>query len=113
MGLDFNLTKAHWSYSGFNNFRRRIASIIGIELDNMVGFGGKISWDTIDDNIKPLLSHSDCDGELSPEDCKIVEPRLRELVKYWDDTDYDKIQALRLVSGMKASYTKNIPLKFI
>jgi hypothetical protein len=112
MGIDFNLTEAQWSYSGFNNFRRRLANKIGIELNNMDGFGGKISWDTIDDTIKPLLNHSDCDGELSPKDCKKVEPRLRKLVKDWDDDDYDKIQALLLADGMKVSYTKNIPLKF-
>lgn len=106
MGLNFakriyELIDCSWSYSGFNAFRKRLAKEINIELDNMDGFGGDISWDTVNDPIKPLLHHSDCEGELSPDDCEIVYPRLLELVENWLDDDYDKINAIRLTETMK------------
>ncbi|MCL1700756.1 hypothetical protein [Lysinibacillus sp. Bpr_S20] len=80
MGLDFSHGEAHWSYGGFNNFRRRLASKIGMNLDGMVGFGGNIPFHIYQDNIIPLLNHSDCEDELTIEECKQVAPRLRELV---------------------------------
>jgi hypothetical protein len=48
MGLDICVghpdrdgNSIHYSYSGFAHFRRRIARQIGIDLDRMVGFGGR------------------------------------------------------------------------
>lgn len=40
MGLDFTHCEARWSYSSFNNFRRKLAACIGMNLDDMQGFGG-------------------------------------------------------------------------
>lgn len=106
MGIDFTWEGedeqdiAHWAYGGFMRFRKKLASEIGINMDEMTGFGGERKWDNIQDNIKPLLDHSDCDGELSPEECQQVSSRLKELVKEWDD-DYDKQQALILARNME------------
>ncbi|CAM5353616.1 hypothetical protein [Bacillus safensis FO-36b] [Bacillus safensis subsp. safensis] len=41
MGLDFTHCEAHWSYSDFHGFRKRLAACIGMNLDDMEGFGGK------------------------------------------------------------------------
>lgn len=112
MGLDFSHCDAHWSYSGFHRFRCKLAKEIGIDLDSMKGFGGKISWDKIKDPIKPLLNHSDCDGELTSEECREVAPRLRELVKDWPDDDYDKQKALELADGMEFAAIMNENLEF-
>jgi len=112
MGLDFAYKRIeiphespHWSYSGFDRFRKRLAAEIGIDLDKMEGFDRSdidgISWDTVDDAIAPLLNHSDCEGELPPEVCDGIYPRLIELVQKWPDDDYDKINALRLAAMMK------------
>jgi hypothetical protein len=101
MGLDFNGAEAHWSYSGFSAFRRKLAKEIGINLDSMQGFGGDLSWKNIQDPICILLNHSDCDGTISHTLCKKVAPRLRRLIESWDDTDYDKQQALLLAKGME------------
>ena len=108
MGIDFNLCDAHWSYSGFHFFRRRLANEIGINLDEMQGFsfiGDDIverkSWENITDPIKLLLDHSDCDGYLTPSQCRKIYPRILELVKNWVDDDYDKKQAIELANGMK------------
>ncbi|WAH35012.1 hypothetical protein [Alicyclobacillus dauci] len=112
MGLDFSHCDAHWAYSGFMRFRRRLAEQIGFALDEMEGFGGTRSFDEMVDDIKPLLDHSDCDGELTPEECKQVAPRLRELVSGWLDDDRDKIQALDLAEGMELAAEEGEPLRF-
>ncbi|MEC1373384.1 hypothetical protein P9D39_03540 [Heyndrickxia oleronia] len=118
MGLDFSHCDAHWGYGGFMNFRRRLAEKIGIDLLKMDGFTGPvqgyrgISWETVTDQIKPLLDHSDCDGILTPDECKQVYPRLIELTMDWDESDPDKINALELVKGMKLCIENNEDLEF-
>lgn len=115
MGIRFSPGEANWSYSGFHDFRTRLASEAGINLDQMDGFSsGKesIDWDTIEDDIEPLLNHCDSDGELTVEECLKVAPRLRELVSTWDDDDYDKINALRLAAGMNESVRTGENLEF-
>lgn len=108
MGIDFSHCNAHWSYGNFHNFRRKLASQIGINLDLMDGFymdehfcrKEGISWSGVDDPIKILLNHSDCDGFLTPRECRKVYPRLLDIVKNWDDDD-DKMMAINLANGMK------------
>jgi len=108
MGLNFHLCKSidpQWSYGGFHRFRTHVAKSIGIQLDEMEGFtsNGK-SWDSIDDPIKILLNHSDCDGELEASECEKIYPRLIEIVSSWPktvDNEYDIETALKLAEAMK------------
>lgn len=103
MGIDFRHYDSpaghhcpQWAYSGFNRFRARLAASEGFDLDEMQGFSkgdwdldgdhrvfGTRPWDEITTPIKPLLNHSDCDGELTPEECAQVAPRLREVAEAW------------------------------
>jgi len=142
MGLDFSDCNAHWAYSGFMRFRDRLAKEIGICIYFMEGFWIKgensmsnvemtkrllgaeivenfywfpekpLKWDKIKDDIVPFLYHSDCDGKLTARECKKIAPRLKELVKDWDDNDYDKQQALELIKGMNKCAKNNKPLRF-
>jgi hypothetical protein len=86
---------------------------IGVNLNSMEGFGGIFPWDNFDDDIIPLLNHSDCDGELTPEECAKVAPRLKELVEAWGDYEYDKRTATELISGMEKCAAANEPLEFL
>lgn len=107
MGLDLFQNDTHiarWSYSGFHEFRKRLAKAIGIDLDNMDGFGGKLGWDTCNSPLRDILDHPDCEGSLvaNPE----LGKALREAVAQWsddEDTDegYDKKQALELVAALE------------
>lgn len=159
MGLDLsvgNESCGSWSYSGFNDFRRKLAEQVGIVLGNMEGFHNfnyrdftrfsdymdaikldslapKISWETVDDPIKHLLSHSDCDGELDSSICGELADRLEEIIMNWPTKrtlnlsdfwqansypakmeldDYDTTQARRLVEGLRKAAELNIPVEF-
>jgi len=56
------------SYTYFHNWRRTLARIVGINLDQMAGFNGCKSW-TGHERFYELLNHSDCDGKLTPLEC--------------------------------------------
>lgn len=121
MGIDFCHTRPddhycpQWSYGGFNHFRVALAAAEGFDLEEMQGFGkggyfdgtrvhGTRPWEEIVTPLKPLLNHSDCDGELSPAECAQVAPRLREVATGWtEDTPegcFDRRAALRLAECM-------------
>lgn len=112
MGLDFSHCNANWSYSGFDDFRHKIANEIKMNLDEMEGFGGERKFSDFNDDIVPLIDHLDCDGELSPDQCRKIAPRLRELVKDWSNNDYDKVAALDLAEGMELAAKKSEHLQF-
>ncbi|MFW6219834.1 MAG: hypothetical protein ACOCZ5_01340 [bacterium] len=115
MGIDFSHGDAHWSYGGFHRFRILIAENCNINLSEMEGFGGTKSWENIDDPIVPFLYHSDCDGKLSPKECKMIIPRLRELIKMIPEEDqyqYDITMGLELVEGMTLASSCNEDLIF-
>lgn len=122
MGLDFSHGDAHWSYSGFHRFRCKLARAINIDLEEMDGFArepllgciveGKPWPDTEIDPLIALLNHSDCDGELTPDQCKSIAPRLREIVEQFPADDYDRQQALMLADGMDEAVQENELLEF-
>jgi hypothetical protein len=121
MGLDFSHGGASWAYGGFARFREALATHEGFNLREMDGFGplgrtdwiGK-PWDTITTDLRPLLEHSDCDGELTPAECRQVAPRLREVIDaLWpDEHDYDRRAGLALVHGMGLAAQADEPLQF-
>jgi len=100
MGLDFSHSDAHWSYSGFNRFRKRLAACLGLNLDEMQGFGGENPWPN-DVFCQHFMYHSDCDGDIQPKYCQEIADKLRDLVKHWPDDDFDKSQALMLADGLE------------
>jgi len=112
MGLDFIGSDVHFSYSGFHFFRIELAKSIGIDLEKMEGFGGNISFDTVNDGIKDFLNHSDCDGYLNPSQMKQIIPRLREIVNTWEDSDWEKERALKLANDMEKLVKEKKKLKF-
>lgn len=100
-----------WSYTGFNAFRTRLSFEAGINLRQMDGFGGSVPW-AIDDAIVPLLNHSDCDGVLTPAECAMVAPRLRELISRWGEDDYDRQTGEQLADMMAECAAGGVDLEF-
>ncbi len=102
----------HVSIFGKNIEEKRPVGAIAAEYCDYVGIQPVITWDKVSDDIKYLLNHSDCDGFLTPSECRKVAPRIRELVKNWPDDDRDKINALLLANGMDLARSKRQKLKF-
>lgn len=113
MGMDFTHCEAHWSYTDFHDFRCRLAACIGMNLDEMEGFGGDIPFENFTDDIILLQDLSDSDSYLMPEVCQTVAVRLRQLIRNWPDDDMDKMNALHLAEGMELAHQQNEPLGFI
>ena len=113
MGVDFSHCNAHWAYSGFMRFRQKLADqSIGVDLLSMHGYGGDTPWENFDDDIIPLLNHSDCEDDLTFEECAKIAPRLKEIIENWDDGDYDKRSALELIVGMEECILNEESLSF-
>lgn len=109
--MGVSIGKAQWSYHGFSAFRQELARLEGIELEEMQGFGGQRPWDEYATDLRPLLDHSDCDGDLSPEECAQVWPRLAKLVSRLS-RDYDRVSAAALVESMRAAAESGRRLEF-
>lgn len=158
--IDYGFDKSpHWSYSGFTDFRVRLAAEIGITLKNMPGFEllarkeadanvvlvrdallvgllgpgmmeairnvppprSKLKWPSPDrEPLVLLLSHSDCDGKLSGEQCAAIFPRLREIASKWSAKEdlehlaesYDRQNAMLLADMMEQAAKENLTLVF-
>jgi len=72
MGLDTTHDCWHGSYSSFATFRKRLAKSIGEDYENLLELGGSKTPEEVNHPITPLLFHSDCDGDLSVEECESI-----------------------------------------
>lgn len=114
MGLDFSHGTAHWSYGGFHRARTKLAAVLGIELDAMQGFGGNKAWpDAEKVPLVGLLYHSDCDGDLTPDQCRKIAPALRAAVQQWPADDFDRDGFNRLADAMDEAAAADEPLEFM
>lgn len=116
MGLDTSHNAWHGPYTAFNRFRVRLAEMVGINLRQMDGYGGNNSWDSVSDGLAPLLNHSDCDGELSPDECKMIADRLDELMPKIQITtpgdSYFYQQVLKFRNGCIEAYKEKEAIDF-
>ncbi|AWN03857.1 hypothetical protein PBI_PEREGRIN_17 [Rhodococcus phage Peregrin] len=125
MGIDIG--QAHWAYGSFHRFRTRLAEAEGIDLNQMEGFQRPIgecarnSWtnDAGEDItiLRPFLDHSDCDGELSWQECEQVVDRLAEILNEWakaseSEFDHDVYEGRVLVTEMRACINHKEALEF-
>lgn len=113
---DLAAPSPQWSYGGFKLFRERLAESEGFDLSQMAGFGGTRDWDEITTDLKPLLCHSDCDGEMTAAECAQVAPRLYGVLASWDQRGIDLMHDLRsgaeLVKAMEMCAAGNLTLVF-
>ena len=74
------------SYSGFHIWRRRLAKLGGVDLDEMVGFSSDCNcnsqkW-TKEEPFYELLDHSDCEASLTPKKCKELQQDFNYFENY-------------------------------
>ena len=100
MGLEFKSKSCEcdvrWSYCGFSELRRSIATFFSIDLDKMDGFNEEndykgISWSIVKNPIKYFLNHSDCDGIIPPNRLRKIIPELK---KYNQINENERLEKL-------------------
>jgi len=135
MGLDTTHDAFHGAYSAFNSFRKFVLESIGgsypphkdktLKDDYWYwgedsGFGSETHKGLLE-----FLAHSDCDGEISPEMCKVVAdeleailPQIKERAKTVEayghilrDGGYVQVTKL-FIEGCRLAHERNEPLEF-
>jgi hypothetical protein len=135
MGLDTTHDAFHGAYSAFNNLRRFLLKSIGGSFppheDKSFkdgfwywGDGSEYSSET-HKGLLEFFSHSDCDGEILPEMCKIVAdelegilPHVEQLAKTEEvfghllrDGGYVEVTK-RFIEGCRLAHKRSEPLEF-
>jgi hypothetical protein len=133
MGLDTTHNAFHGAYSAFNNFRRFLLKSIGGSFpphenkeleDGYWYFGDGYNVET-HKGLREFFGHSDCDGEISPEMCKVVADELEDIlprVEKLAETEPSYGHILRdggwvsvtkqFIEGCRLAYERNEPLEF-
>lgn len=146
MGLDCSHDAWHGAYSAFMRWRCEIARIAGIPLELMegfytpdmntmklAGFAGEnarpvmdllnrncpIAWSALKpDPLHTLLNHSDCEGDISSEDCAKIADRLQEILPAFPKGDAGghignwRDKTAQFIAGCRAAAAANEPLNF-
>ncbi len=129
MGLDVSHNAFSGAYSAFNRFRQELARAHGGSYPphDKPGLDEQLFYfaEDADRNTNPGLfiffSHSDSDGEISPEDCKLVADELEALIPKLNSSN-DRGHITRaggivevtksFIAGCRAAHEANEPLKF-
>jgi len=88
MGLDTSHDAFHGAYSAFNRFRQAVAAAMGgswpphkdPKLKDTEWYWGRGFDEKTHPGLFVLMSHSDCDGVISPTDCELVANDLASLL---------------------------------
>jgi len=103
MGLNVSYDAWNGSYSSFNNFRKELCRVAGVDWDSI---DDRYEWcnylgmwkETPSDPLLVLLVHSDCDGYIFPAQMEQLANRLIELKPLvdedWQESVQDFIDAL-------------------
>lgn len=75
-----------------------------------------IKWENLlpecqDLRLVPLLSHSDCDGEIPPAECASIADALEALLPELKD-EYMRTKTRQFIAGCRAAAAEGVPLGF-
>lgn len=129
MGLDCTHDAFHGAYSAFNRFRQEVALAIGgsypphtdKSLDDNIWYWGDDYNQRSHPGLYEFFNHSDCDGEISPENCLLIADELEALLprissnNEWGHIERDggyKQVLRRFINGCRAAAAKNEALEF-
>jgi hypothetical protein len=132
MGLDTSHDCYHGSYSGFKEFRNKLALAAGYKLKSELNLIGHIStyidvdwtqferenfngvWKrTWEDPLMYLIAHSDCEGNIEPKEGKPLSARLKEILPLVNKDDIYFVSALnRFITGLDLAASKNENVEF-
>ena len=130
MGLSTSHGCWHGPYSAFTRWRNNLAKVAGYNVkmvqeedktlwptvmldwghiteDNLMG-----TWDkTPDDPLLILLAHSDCDGDIFPENAVALAGCLEKLLPFLKE-EWEQEATQRFINGLKAAANANEPVMF-
>lgn len=119
MGLDTSHNAYHGPYSSFTEWRKIIASKIGIDLYSMEGYkNGNTPFSSLPDNpINIILDHSDCDGEIYWQDCEAIANALEAILPdLWKDKSISHMHYLNItekfIAGCRLAFSKQENIDF-
>ena len=138
MGLDCTHGAFNGPYSAFNRLRQTVAKACGASFpphprdaldnegellsDDLIYFPE--SWNENDyPGLREFLGHSDCDGEISPNMCKIVADELESLLPIINAIEQSQktvnirglshyIATQKFIAGCLLAYERNESLEF-
>lgn len=116
MSLDlYMLVPKHTGFSmsqqDFHELRKKLAAEIGIQLDEMEGFGGEGKFEDWNDPLIPFLHQAEDEETMSPSVCSTVYPRILDLIVEWENDEY-KEKARDLAITMKTCEEEGCALLF-
>ena len=78
------------------------------------GFGGTLLFEPLKHEIKPLLDHSDCSGNITPEDAKSIVIGLNLIISNMDKEPYEgfKFHCERFRDGCIEAIEANEDIEF-
>ena len=120
MGLTVSHDAFNGSYCAFNRFRQAIALAMGgsfpphsdPDLFNETWYWGKDYGHRTHPGIFVLLSHSDCEDEISPADCVLVADELEALEPNIARDGGYVVVCRRFVTGCRLAAERGEPLEF-
>jgi hypothetical protein len=134
VGLDTTHGCWHGPYSAFTRFRSALARAAGIDVQPEKSESGfmfdtaQIDWERIerenpgcyqgewnkpeDEPLVYLLAHSDCDGEIKPEQAGPLADRIEALLPNIPDDLYVRPAALRFIAGLRAAVEAGQAVEF-
>jgi hypothetical protein len=118
MGLDISHGCWHGAYSAFWRWRAMLADAIGMDLDQMAGYGGEREWPT--KTVEPLvvlLDHSDCDGWIPWQDCGPLADRLEVILAALPEDDWGHLadphaKTRRFIDGLREAAAAREDVEF-
>lgn len=120
MGLDISHGDFSISYGGFNALRRKICEAMGgkwpdrCDCDD-IWYWGKGYNEENSPGLYEFLTHSDCDGYISPEMCVKVANEIEMLIpnisQHCDERDFRDV-ATKFVAACREASSANEPLEF-
>ena len=126
MGLDTTHGAFSGSYGTFNRFRQVIAKAWGASypphedksLDGLYVYFPDGTQES--EGLVCLMRHSDCDGEISREDCGKIAieltallPKIKEIDPYTNLPISISLLTEKFIKGCEEAHKKNEPLKFM
>ncbi|MGJ1359486.1 hypothetical protein ACR788_21720 [Sphingobacterium siyangense] len=113
MGLDTTHNAFHGAYSAFMRFRKGLVDhSLKQDVMDFIGFGGTVTEETIEDlGLQRLINQSDCDGEISPQDCKLIADYLDRVIPNLAEGEL-KSRSIQFRDGCLLAYSNNEFIEF-